>query len=222
MITQAQARTAWDAATRLGTPHSTNTFSGPPHNFSRDVKSGQRGLALGYLKYVRWSAYAISEQCREQLGVDFRKEAGDGIEREMMVRQALRETFAVLVKYAQKKGKLRGDYKLVMQSRGFEHGSFTTYHGFVEGVKSYEFAEIAQRMARAQAQAMAPTQWPDSDEEVSSAPAPAPPIIVPPPPSAQKVSNVVEMDESDEDEPAPPAPHMGGHSKCRIHHHRHH
>ena len=208
MIVQSQARAAWNSATRLGTPHSTNTFSGPPHNYKRDPKLGQRGLALGYLKYLRWSAYAISEQCRTQLGVDFRKEAGDGIEREMLVRQALRESFAVLVHYAQKKGKLRGDYKLVMNARGFEQGTFTTYHGFVEGVKSLEFARIARRMARTPAEATeaATTTWPDSDEELAPAPARAPPIIVPPPPKTQKVSNVVEMDDSEEDEPAPAAP----------------
>ena len=107
----------------------------------------------------------------------------------------------MLVKYAQKKGKLRGDYKLVMQARGFEHGSFTTYHGFVEGVKSYEFTQIAQRMARVQAQDTAPMLWPDSrGGPVGGA---APPIIVPPPPRTQKVSNVVEIDEPEEDEAAP-------------------
>ena len=151
-IEHVQALTAWEAATRQGTEHSTSTHT---PQYSIKPEHGQRGMALGYLKYLRWSAYAISEQCRNQLGVDFRKEAGDDIEREMMVRQALRDSFAVLVNHAKTQGKFFGDYTMIMNARGFENGSFTTYQGWQNGLKSEAFALVAMRMARTPADAEA-------------------------------------------------------------------
>ena len=144
-IVHNQALTAWETATRANTVHSTSTHT---PTYSIKPKDGQRGMALGYLKYLRWSAYAISEQCRSELGVDFRKEVGDGIEREMLVRQALRDAFAVLVDYSKKKARCFGDYEMIVRARGFENGSFATYQGWQNGLKSSAFALIAQRTAR--------------------------------------------------------------------------
>lgn len=192
-ITEQQARRAWATATREGTVHSTGSFESM---YALDDPN-TRGFALGYMKNSRWTAYAISERCCEELGVDFRRRQGEGQDREMVIRNCLRRAFEVLVQASKTNEYYVHDYARVRRARQFEDKTFITKQGFVKGVTSKAFARIAKEAERVYE---GPTKMMEDSEEEENAetngpskvlvpePAPAPAPAPAPPPTPEPAS----------------------------------
>jgi hypothetical protein len=207
-ITEQQAIRAWATATRAGTVNDTGSFCS-----MYDLEDpNTRGYALGYMKNPRWTAYAISESCCTELGVDFRRRQGEGQDREMLIRSCIRRSFELLVEASKTHERYKHDYARIRRARHFEDKSFITYQGFIEGVTSKAFGRIAkeaERVYNGPTRMMEDSEEEDAEKDVPSTvivPEPAPAPTPAPPAPEPKPKPEPEPEPEPAPAPAPPAP----------------
>ena len=176
------AKAMWNLATGFGSDTATTSFSPP---YSKD-NPAQRGYALGYLQRVRCLKFLKTPEGQQLTGVDC-KRATSSPDKERFVRKVLEEVFSHCVRLSKLNEYKHEDYKRVGQARGLPDGDYVLFTGF------FNFIYSPSRPAWT-------LDWKQQQRALEPAPAPVPA------PAPRRVSNVCEMDESDDEAPPAPAP----------------
>ena len=141
-INDERARDEWDRA--AGDTRSFHWMY-DRHNYDHDDPSlGERGRALGYLSQRKWYKYSGTPEGERLLGMNLKDCNSGASDRQDRFRTLMSHTFTLFVELSQSSEIVVGDHKRCAIAHGLEEQSFTTYSGFMKGLKSERFRQIVQ------------------------------------------------------------------------------